>query len=116
MPLWDFHLAPGILSYQEKEQLSEAITAIYTRMGLPAFYVQVRFNEGTASMFISGKSASKFVSIQIYHVARNIPNPKEGEKFLVKTDSVLTPVFGPKGVQWEYWITESDRALWKING
>lgn len=38
------------------------------------------------------------------------------KRFLSRVDAVLNPMFEPKGMDWEYFITEAPRDLWKING
>ena len=42
--------------------------------------------------------------------------PEVKEKFLQSVDDVLNPIFKGKGWHWEYFVTESPRDLWKING
>ena len=116
MPLWDFHVSSNVLSFEEQHRLSKAITRIYTRIGLPAFYVQVRFTEGQSSCFVGGNFTNQFVCIQIDHVARSFATNEQKERFLNKVDEVLNPVLKSKGVQWEYWIQEGPRDLWKIDG
>lgn len=37
------------------------------------------------------------------------------KRFLSRVDAVLNPMFEPKGMDWEYFITEAPRDLWKIN-
>jgi hypothetical protein len=46
MPDWRIYHSSGTFANpDEREQLSQAITSIYTRVGLPAFYVVVLFIE-----------------------------------------------------------------------
>jgi hypothetical protein len=35
---------------------------------------------------------------------------------LDKVDSILTPRLGEKGADWEYFIQETPRDLWRVNG
>ena len=125
MPVWDFNLTAGSLSAQEKENLAANITNIYTKIGLPAFYVQVRFHEaGPSAMFVGGldgpinvnTSQKKYVGIQILHLARTFTTEQSKERFLQIVDQTLNPLFKDKGWHWEYFITEGPRELWKING
>lgn len=37
------------------------------------------------------------------------------KRFLSPVDAVLNPTLEPKGMDWEYLITEAPRDLWKIN-
>ena len=118
MPLWDFNLSPNVLSDSEKASLAKAITKIYTEGGgLPAFYVQIRFTEDNpSSKFVGGEKHTNFVYLQIYHLARTFRSDEHKKAFLRMVDSVLNPVLVPKGSDWEYFVTESPRDLWKING
>ena len=128
MPVWDFNLTAGALSASEKFSLVQSITKIYTDIGLPAFYVQVRFHSASpSSLFFGGTDTSdlildsltgeqKYAGIQIVHVARTMDSEEVKERFLRSVDRVLDPVFKGKGWHWEYFVTEADRALWKING
>lgn len=116
MPVWDFQYPPGLLAESDKHDLAKAITKIYTAVGLPAFYVQTRFTEKSpGTQFIGEEAATKYVSIQIVHAARKLAENRR-EAFLSAADAVLNPVLGPKGLDWEYWVHEVDRELWKING
>lgn len=116
MPVWDFQYAPGLFTDAEKHHLAKAITGIYTKAGLPAFYVQTRFTEKPAgTQFIGEEISEKYVSIGIIHAARKLEDDRKGP-FLAAADAVLTPILGAKGVNWEYWVHEVDRDLWKING
>ena len=117
MPLWDFNLTANALTQQEKERLAENITKIYTNVGLPAFYVAVRFTERQPeSSFVGGKKDSNSIHLQIYHLARHFTSDKHKKSFLDRADAVLNPVLEPKNIYWEYFVQESDRDLWKING
>lgn len=117
MPVWDFQYAPGLLTEDEKRGLAKAITKIYTTAGLPAFYVQTRFTEkAPGTQFVGEENGTKYVSIQIVHAARKLDGDRRKTQFLAAADAVLNSVLGPKGVNWEYWIEEVDRDLWKING
>lgn len=124
MPLWDFHHTAGGLSVQQKETLVSNITKMYTSAGMPAFYVQVRFQEsapysmymGNQNHSVVGDSETKYAAIQIYHVARTFTSESHKRLFLYGVDRILNPVFEGKGWDWEYWVTESPRELWKVNG
>ena len=117
MPLWDFNLSPNVLSDSEKASLAKEVTKIYTKSGLPAFYVQVRFTEDTVnSKFVGGETHTNFAHLQIYHLARTFTSDEQKSRFLRRVDAILNPVLVPKGADWEYFIQESSRDLWKING
>ena len=117
MPLWDFHLSSNLLSTEEKEDIAKSITKIYTASSLPAFYVRVRFNENQPSnVYSGGESHNKLILIQVWHLARQFTSDEQKKKFLQRVDAVLNPVMDEKGVDWEYFVNESPRDLWKING
>ncbi len=135
MPLWDVHTTGPVFAAEEKQELAEQITKIYTATPLPAFYVRVRFTEhapGTTfsggepdgspqgspdGETVSGETANTgFVHLQVWHLARNFSGSEHKERFLRKVDKVLTPIMEAKGVDWEYTVDESLRDLWKING
>ena len=44
MPLWNLHCNENAYSTEDKKSFSEAITSIYTSVGLPRFYVSVVFH------------------------------------------------------------------------
>ncbi|KAJ5911926.1 uncharacterized protein N7473_001229 [Penicillium subrubescens] len=117
MPSWYINHSPNIFSAAEKAQLAKSITNIYASHGLPTFYVQVHFTEyDPSSSFIGGETHAKFAGITIYHLARAFQSDESKQRFLSRVDQVLNPVFEPKGMDWEYFITEAPRDLWKING
>ncbi|KAJ5156940.1 uncharacterized protein N7482_008040 [Penicillium canariense] len=109
--------SPDILSGAEKEHLARTITNFYVSKGLPAFYVRVHFTEdapGTA--FIGGENHTNYAGITIYHLARTFQSDEARQRFLSGVDKIPNPVFAPKGMDWEYFITESSRDLWRMNG
>lgn len=118
MPLWDFHSAPGLFTTEDKEHIAKSLTPIYTSSGIPAFYVRVRFQENQpVNIYSGGESHDKLVLIQVWHLARNMEHNEARERgFLTAVDKVLTPIMEAKGLDWEYFVTESSRDLWKING
>ncbi|KXG54488.1 Tautomerase [Penicillium griseofulvum] len=117
MPLWDIKHSPNTITALEKEQLAKSITKLYVSYGLPAFYVQVRFTEDTpGTAFVGGETHPNFAALTIYHIARAFKSDESKQRFLADVDAILNPVFESKGMDWEYWITEVSRDLWKLNG
>ncbi|TVY82857.1 hypothetical protein LSUE1_G002908 [Lachnellula suecica] len=117
MPRWNIKHTPRLFSDEEKEATSKKITEIYVQVGLPAFYVQVIFEElPHKALFVGGKEHTKFASIEVLHIARNFQHATQKKAFLNMVDSILNPLFEKKGIDWEYFVGESDRDLWKING
>ncbi|TVY31404.1 hypothetical protein LSUB1_G008166, partial [Lachnellula subtilissima] len=92
-------------------------TSIYKSVGLPAFYVQVVFTEVPPhSLFVGGEVHPKYANIQINHIARSIRRPEDKKRFLDNLDIVFTRLFEGKGAGWEYFVGETERDMWKING
>lgn len=117
MPLWVFAHTPNAFSLEEKKELAQTITAIYTRLQIPAFYVNVQFFEmDPTNQYVGGESPSNFTTISIYHIARAFDNESAKQKFLNKADSILTPRMKAKGMNWEYFIQQTPVDLWRING
>ncbi|KAB8072799.1 putative oxalocrotonate tautomerase [Aspergillus leporis] len=117
MPLWLIHHSPKILTDEDKHTLAQGITDLYTAAGLPAFYVRIHFHEMPMSdTFIGGKPHPKSVDLTIYHLARVMTTDEQKKRFLDAVDAILNPVFEPKGIDWEYFVQELPRDLWKING
>lgn len=117
MPVWNIKHSPNVFSTAEKEQLAKSITRLYISYELPAFYVEVHFIESApGNLFIGGEQPLKFAAVAINHVARTLTTDEQKQQFLSGVDAVLNPVFRPKGLQWEYFIVESTKDLWKMNG
>lgn len=117
MPLWDFHSAPGHFTAEEKQHIAKSLTTIYTGAGIPAFYVRVRFTENEAiNIYSGGERSDKIIMIQVWHLARTMETEERKTRFLNAVDRILTPLMEKKGLDWEYFVTESPRDLWKING
>lgn len=116
MPVCEFQDAPSLFTDAEKHDPAKAITDIYTKAGLPAFYVQTPFTEApTGTQFIGEAISEKYVSIGIIHAARKQEDDRKGP-FLAAANAVVTPMLGTKGFDWEYWVHEVDQDLWKIHG
>ncbi|EGU81406.1 hypothetical protein FOPG_10093 [Fusarium oxysporum f. sp. conglutinans race 2 54008] len=119
MPLWVFGHSAGAFTPEEKKDLAEAVTQLYVDFGLPSFYVNVQFIPlGADDLWYGGKPHPKFTMISIYHVARNVQDlPVEKQNnFLNAVDGVLTPRMTKMGMGWEYFVSESRREFWKIDG
>lgn len=117
MPVWDFKLSPNVLSPVEKAHLAQIITQLYVSHGLPAFYVQVHFfEEVPGTTFIGGRPHPNFAAVTILHLARAFTGDEAKQRFLTAVDHILNPIFEPKGADWEYFVLEGSRDLWKMNG
>lgn len=116
MPLWVFYHCQGAFSAEEKKDLSQSLTKLYR---LPAFYVNTVFVEcPSATFFVGGEERAHSVHITIRHAARNLGKEDQSQRdeWIKRFDSVLTPFFSAKGLDWEYSVEDVPRELWKING
>ncbi|KZL63296.1 metallo-beta-lactamase domain protein [Colletotrichum incanum] len=119
MPLWTFSHSAGAFTAEEKRDLAEAITKLYTDVGLPAFYVNVQFiSLGEDDIWYGAKPHPKFTMVSIVHVAQNVQtHPDKAKKaFISAVDNILTPRMTKKGMGWEYYVMEGPREFWKIDG
>lgn len=131
MPLWRIYTPPDLLNASQKSSLAQAITANYTRIGLPAFYAVILFIPiATSDIFVSGVSldsaASKtppnFMRIAVEHIARHQPDV-DGRRAMMGRISGLLGTQIEKleeemgcEIRWEVHITETPRDLWTTNG
>ncbi|KAH7378602.1 putative oxalocrotonate tautomerase [Cadophora sp. MPI-SDFR-AT-0126] len=119
MPLWLIYHPEGVFEdAKSKGPLSESITAIYTRLGLPAFYAVVIFVPvPTTNFWVGGKEChgTPFIRISVDQIAIRM-NEKDYEAWTTRVDEALKPHIQDKGYDWEYHIGETERRLWKVNG
>lgn len=116
MPLWKIYHPVGAYSREDKQALSQAITAPYARM-LPRFYVGVIFQEvAEDSFFIGGEPRNNFVRIWVDHIARSFPDAASGQRFMQHMTTVFAPWTSDRGLDWELHIDETPFALWTIQG
>lgn len=115
MPLWKIYHPVGAFSAEQKKGLSEAITALYSR--LPKFYVGVVFQEVAAeSFYVGGEPADNFVRIWVDHIARTLPTAEARTWWIGQCDAALAPYIGDRGFAWEFHIDETSYELWSIGG
>ena len=115
MPLWKIYHPVGAFTPQDKQQLSERITALYR--GLPKFYVGVVFQEVAEDCFyVGGQPAGNFVRIWIDHIARTLPTAEARARWIGMCDAALAPFVGDRGFDWEFHIDETSFELWSIQG
>lgn len=115
MPLWKIYHPVGAFSPEDKQQLSQRITALYSR--LPKFYVGVVFQEVAAdSFFVGGEPATNFVRIWVDHIARTLPTAEARTWWIGEVDKALAPFIRDRGHDWEFHIDETSFELWSIQG
>jgi phenylpyruvate tautomerase PptA (4-oxalocrotonate tautomerase family) len=118
MPCWEIFAPEHAFTEQDKEQLSEAITAIYADYaGLPEFYVVVIFHDKPAqSIYVGGKPANQFVRIRVDHIAQPMDTPEARAACMTIIEEKLTPFVKDRGFDWEVHIDETPMDLWRIQG
>ncbi|HZD26613.1 MAG TPA: tautomerase family protein [Alphaproteobacteria bacterium] len=115
MPLWTIYHPVGAFSREDKQQLSERITALYRR--LPKFYVGVVFQEvAEESFYVGGEPAGNFVRIWVDHIARTLPTAEARTWWIGQCDEALAPLIRDRGLDWEFHIDETPFELWSIQG
>ena len=76
MPLWNIYHPVGAYSAQDKKEFAEKVTAMYSQIPIPKFYVVMIFEEVAAeSVYVGGASHGKFVRLKLEHMARTLPGP-----------------------------------------
>lgn len=118
MPLWKIHHPENAYTDSDKQEFTQAITAIYTDLvGIPAFYVVVVFEEVKAgNIFVGAQPRTDFVRFNIDHMARTLPGRVLREFWVHYVDSVIQPWVADRGFDWEFTITEAPADLWSIQG
>uniref|UniRef100_A0A914YA75 Tautomerase cis-CaaD-like domain-containing protein n=1 Tax=Panagrolaimus superbus TaxID=310955 RepID=A0A914YA75_9BILA len=105
MPLHRIYHTPGQFSKDQKKDLADAITKIYTGLngaGLPAFYVVVIFIPIVESNFyVGGETTKNFVRISIQHIARNFDSHEQAKGFLDRYENALAPFIKERSFDWE---------------
>lgn len=115
MPLWKVYHPADTFSADDKQQLSQRITALYRN--LPKFYVGVVFQEVAAdSFYVGGEPNGNFVRIWIDHIARTLPTPEMRKWWIGQCDEALAPFVRDRGLDWEFHIDETAFDLWSIQG
>lgn len=72
MPMWKIYHPENAFSDEDKQQLAQNITQLYSSF-LPKFYVNVFYHPIAASTcYIGGQQSNDFVWIAIDHIARSI--------------------------------------------
>ncbi|MFF0491834.1 tautomerase family protein [Nocardia sp. NPDC004068] len=117
MPLWQIHHPVGAYSEQDKRAFATDITAIYTAVGLPAFYVVVLFHEvPAADYYVGGEPSDATVRIVVKHLARHLDDPDRRRVMTERLDATLHPYTRDRKLHWEFHVEESPRDLWMIAG
>ncbi|MGY4929156.1 tautomerase family protein [Streptomyces sp. 900105755] len=117
MPLWHIYHPPGTYTPQQKKQFVDDITGIYTRVGLPKFYVVAIFHEiEEASFFIGGEPSKASVRVVVEHIARHLEDPAHRVETSELIASRLAPHTTERGLHCEFHVDETPRDLWMTDG
>ncbi|AJE81842.1 hypothetical protein SLNWT_1466 [Streptomyces albus] len=117
MPLWHFHHPPGAWSAEDRKKLAGEVTALYTRFGLPPFYVVALFHPVEESSFlVGGEPAGNTVRVVVEHIARHSDDPEFRRRTCEAISGILDPYTRERGLSYEFHIDETPRDLWRIDG
>lgn len=119
MPLWKiYHTPDAFIKQEEKDAVAQGATEFYTKAGLPGFYVHVLFFPVQLNdNFTAGRNRSKFVILEIGHIARNWNGDKKFALYVKKNvDRVMMPYTTDRGIHLEYAVLEGPAAMWRIDG
>lgn len=117
MPRWTLYTIEGALSPDEKQSIATQVTNLYSGFGLPAFFVNVFFNEfPPGGYFCGGKADHQAIFFHIDHAARPFESEEERLGFIEKIDAIVRPIFEPKLFKWEFNVYIHPGDNWRING
>ncbi|KAH7033996.1 putative oxalocrotonate tautomerase [Macrophomina phaseolina] len=125
MPTWKFYHPDNVfMDPDEKQALSQAITDIYTGIGLPAFYVAVLFIPQPPNTIYRGGAAQPtlkkppYIRIMFSHIARHFEAGESEEKtnFMDMVNRILKSFIADKGWDWEIDGTEGDLSFLRVQG
>ncbi|MGW4244450.1 tautomerase family protein [Nocardia sp. NPDC004722] len=117
MPLWQIYHPADTYTEQDKQDFAADITEVYTRVGLPAFYVVVQFHEmPAASVFVGGKPSGDTVRVVVKHIARHLDDGERRKRMTEHLDGVMRPYTHDRGLHMEFHIEDTPRDQWMIAG
>ncbi|GKZ93355.1 hypothetical protein AnigIFM59636_006425 [Aspergillus niger] len=121
MPLWlIYHPSGTFEDTASKKALTEDITKLYTRIGLPAFYVVINFMKlppGDTWVGAENRTEKPFIRIVADHIAVRLENEDHVYKNTCDAiEKALKPHIADRGYDWEFHVDETERRLWRVNG
>ena len=118
MPMWHVHHPEGTYTAEERQEFAARVTALYAEsLGLPRFYVSVRFHEfSPEEFFVGGEPNDTYVRIWIDHIARRTPDPGTRRWWMDMIDKALARFLGDRGLHWEIHIDDTPFEFWTIDG
>ncbi|EST08932.1 putative oxalocrotonate tautomerase [Kalmanozyma brasiliensis GHG001] len=127
MPLHRIYAPAGLFSAQEKRQLANDLTDMYTAaVGLPPFLVITLFVpiDGEEDFFIGRQSHAErekeqgkpFVRIVSQHLARTAIGKENRASMIKRLEDRFCGVLEAKNAEWEIHIEEPPADLWHLGG
>ena len=118
MPFWQIFTPENAYTSEDKEQLSQAITSIYTEyVNLPPFYVVIVFHETpNDTVYVGGTSTNNFVRIVTDHIARQMDTVEQRTLCMEVIEQKLAPFVKERGFDWEVHLDETAMDLWRTQG
>ncbi|MDR7159124.1 tautomerase family protein [Arthrobacter sp. BE255] len=134
MPLWQLFTPENAYTPEEKADLADKITNIYSsdwsreNLGfvLPRFYTSVVFHEIKADDFyVGGESRSNFIQIEVVHIARTnegaaalagITVEEILRRYFENVNDFLKPYTADRGYEVEFHVEAAPFETWQIDG
>ncbi len=127
MPLWQLFVPEDAYTEEEKVDLGDRITNIYSdNFDLPRFYTTVIFHDlKPASFLVGGEKRGKFVQVVIVHAARTagqiadrlgVSEADVNNVFLKLAHEALEPYVPGRGYESELHVENVPHETWNIDG
>jgi len=127
MPLWQLFVPEDAYTTEEKHDLGNRITNIYSdNFDLPRFYTTVIFHDlKPASFLVGGEERGKFVQVAIVHAARTagqigerlgVSEAEVNSVFIKLAHEALQPYVADRGYEWELHVENVPHETWNIDG
>lgn len=127
MPLWQLFVPENAYTAEEKIDLGNRITNIYSdNFDIPRFYTTVFFHEAKPESFlVGGEPRDQFVQVAIVHAARTheqvaehigVPLAELNNTFLTFAHDALNPYVQARGYELELHVELVERDTWNIDG
>lgn len=134
MPLWQLFTPKGAFTSEEKADLANKITDIYSGpeseqtigITLPRFYTSVVFHEFSSdSFFVGGEPRDRFIQIEVVHIARTTEQVAEMigtsveellGKYFAQVDNSLKPYIADRRYECEFHVETAPFETWRIDG
>ncbi|WP_156759880.1 tautomerase family protein [Microbacterium karelineae] len=118
MPYWEVFTPVGAYTDDQRQALAKAITkACIAFTGIPAFFVNVRYQEMPEStIYLGGEPTKNFVRIVTDTIAHEMPTSEERAACMEAIEDAIAPHIKDRGFDWEIHLDETPIELWRVNG